>query len=168
MSSDVLLVWYFLYMKWFFILFLGQIKREISTMKLVKHPNIVQLLEVGICLNLSQSGMAAWPRRWFRSPSYISWFMRLVPSISGVSPLYLNLLICYSFCKHRFHDCCLAGACKQDKNLHCLRVRHRWWALWQNCKYILSPVIVLFLMFCFCMFSCYFHRILLLFIDNNL
>jgi hypothetical protein len=24
------------------------------------------------------------------------------------------------------------------------------------------------LMFCFCMFSCYFHRILLLFIDNNL
>jgi serine/threonine protein kinase len=31
-----------------------------------------------------------------------------------------------------------------------------------------SPVIVLFLMFCFCMFSCYFHRILLLFIDNTL
>jgi serine/threonine protein kinase len=29
-----------------------QIKREISTMKLVKHPNIVQLLEVRIYLNL--------------------------------------------------------------------------------------------------------------------
>jgi serine/threonine protein kinase len=28
------------------LLTLGQIKREISTMKLVKHPNVVQLLEV--------------------------------------------------------------------------------------------------------------------------
>lgn len=87
-----------------------QIKREITTMKLVKHPYVVQLLEV----------------RHF-SPLYHKFFS--VKCSCDCHQSY-NSVIMWVFS---------TGDGEQDEDLHCAGVCHRWRAFQKDRKLISSP-----------------------------
>jgi serine/threonine protein kinase len=90
-------------------LFSPQIKREISIMKLVRHPYVVRLHE-------------AWSIKFL--------FFKDIMSCRTVWFVFFPLPIVLPPNSYHF----MLGFSKPNKDLYNIGIHYRWWIVWQNCE----------------------------------